>query len=205
MVFTPGCNLRCPYCHNPELVSGAIPEGALTLEEFELFLEKRTSVLGGVVITGGEPALHQDLPELVKRIRSHGYKIKLDTNGTVPERLENLPVDYIAMDIKTSPCRYHLVGLADPSPVIHSVEWIIKSGIPHEFRTTWVPGIIGERDIRTISHLIQGCDVYILNRFRPKDTLDPGYEKMVPYSDEEIGGFAREFRSLGIPARVRDR
>lgn len=204
LVFTPGCNLRCPYCHNPELVSGPIPEEALTLEALDLFLEKRSSVLGGVVITGGEPALHRDLPELVKRIRSHGYKIKLDTNGTFPERLEDLPVDYIAMDIKTSPGSYHLVGLNDPSPVIRSADWIMKSGIPYEFRTTLVPGIISENDIQDVADLIRGCKKYILSRFRPKDTLDPDYEKIPPYSDDVIEMFARKFRSLGIPARVRE-
>ena len=204
VVYTPGCNLRCPYCHNPELVSGSIPEEALTLETLDLFLEKRTSVLGGVVITGGEPALHRDLPELIKRIRSHGYKIKLDTNGTFPERLEDLPVDYIAMDIKTSTGSYHLVGLNNPSSVIRSAEWIMKSGIPYEFRTTLAPGIISENDIQGVADLIGGCKRYILNSFRPKDTLDPDYEKVLPYSDDVIEGFARQFRSLGIPARVRE-
>ena len=106
-VFTPGCNLRCPYCHNPELVRPPFPDEMISLEKLGVFLEKRASLLGGVCITGGEPLLHDNIGDLVSLIRSHGLKVKLDTNGTFPERLARIDADYIAMDLKTDPEKYH--------------------------------------------------------------------------------------------------
>lgn len=105
-IFTPGCNLRCPYCHNPDFVSGDPTGEEITLGEFFRFLEKRKGVLGGICITGGEPLIHKDLGDLIAAVRERGLKVKLDTNGTFPERLASLDVDYIAMDLKTIPDNY---------------------------------------------------------------------------------------------------
>src|SRR6056297_2964372 len=105
-VFTPGRNLRCPYCHNPQLVIPPYPEDMITLDELDAFLNRRDGLLGGVCITGGEPLLHEDLPELLHLVRTHGLKVKLDTNGSFPDRLSGIFVDYVAMDLKTAPSRY---------------------------------------------------------------------------------------------------
>lgn len=193
-VFTPGCNLRCPYCHNPELVRPPYPDSMISLEEFDLFLEKRSAVLGGVCITGGEPLLHPDIGSLVQLIRSHGLKVKLDTNGTYPERLRTIDVDYAAMDLKTDPDRYHrLLPQEEPSgsastgqfgeAVRRSIEWLRESGVPYELRTTVAPGIVDESDLRAMLPLLPGARRYVLTPFRPGTNLDPKYAAMpVPES-----------------------
>ena len=109
VIFTPSCNLRCPYCHNPELVSGSLPPDLIQKETVLQHLEKRKSILGGVCITGGEPLLHPELPDLIESIHSLGLKVKVDTNGTRPDKLPPLKADYLAMDIKTDPKKYPLL------------------------------------------------------------------------------------------------
>jgi pyruvate formate lyase activating enzyme len=109
VLFTFGCNLRCPYCQNPALVTGPPPRDFISREEVRAFLKKRKDVLGGVCITGGEPLLHSDLGELIGEIKSLGLKVKLDTNGTIPERLREANVDYVAIDFKTSLEKYRLL------------------------------------------------------------------------------------------------
>src|SRR6056297_47161 len=195
-LFTPGCNLRCPYCHNPELVTPPFPDDLLSRGEILSFLKKRAGVLGGVCVTGGEPLLHPDLPELADEIHGLGLKVKIDTNGTMPERIEAIlpKVDYVAMDVKTAPRRYGELGMnaagaeepagrsgettadaadAAAEPIKRSIRTIIESGIEHEFRTTCLPGLVKEEDIREITEAIQGAAAYYLVQFRPAVTLDP--------------------------------
>ena len=203
VVFTPGCNLKCPYCHNPEMVTGPLPSDAISISDFEFFLVKRKNVLEGVCITGGEPLLHPDLPELIDLIRSYELSVKLDTNGMYPGRLKEQKCDYIAMDIKTVPSKYHLLGADSPAPVLESIEWILSSGIEHEFRTTMAPGIVDIDDLDEIAELIQGTNQYTLTSFRPGKTLDTEYGKKLPYTSEFMNEAVERVASKGIPVKLR--
>jgi pyruvate formate lyase activating enzyme len=171
IVFTQGCNFRCQFCYNPLLV---MPIGDIKLRyqkdhslvpESDLFafLESRRGKLDGVVVTGGEPTLHQDLPEFLASIRALGYHIKLDTNGTNPEMLEKVLqqvlVDYLAMDIKAPLDKYEQVVdcAVNTDNILKSIEIIKNSGLPYEFRTTLVPGLHTLEDIEAMGKLIKGA------------------------------------------------
>ncbi len=171
-VFAIGCNFRCYYCHNPELVlPEKIKNQPVITETFVLeFLKTRIGLLQGLCITGGEPTLQGDLPAFAKVVKDLGFLIKIDTNGTNPEMLRfmvnNHLLDYIAMDIKTLPAKYEAVtGVAtDLACLKESIDLIKQSGVEYEFRTTMAPGIT-ESDILNIADLIQGADNYYLQTF----------------------------------------
>ena len=187
-VFLGGCDLRCPYCHNYERATGQAPP---IMEEAELFsfLEKRKGLLDGVAITGGEPCLHPDLPDFIGRIRTLGYPVKLDTNGTHPavlrEVLERGLVDYVAMDIKNSPAKYALTaGIAKPEDALQpapfmdrireSVQLLMESGTDYEFRTTVVDELHEAQDFEEIGKWIAGARRYFLQCFTDRDTVPFG-------------------------------
>ena len=177
-VFTPGCNFRCPFCHNTSLVlqpceSERIPEG-----EILAYLDKRKGILDGVVITGGEPLLHSDIPDFLREVKNLGYKIKLDTNGSMPELLlritEDGLVDYVAMDIKNSPDQYaKTVGISDLdlSPVRRSVEILMNGDTEYEFRTTLVSGLHTQGSVKDLAKWISGAKRYYLQRFKDSGNL----------------------------------
>ncbi len=176
-VFLAGCDLRCPFCHNAELIDGIAPA---VMEDGELlaFLEKRRGLLDGVCFTGGEPLLRKDLPELIAKIRTLGYAVKLDTNGTHPAALKALLdaglLDYAAMDIKNDPARYAATcGLEtmDLSPVLESVALLKASGIDFEFRTTAVRELHDDESFRGIARLIDGAPRYAIQAFADRDTV----------------------------------
>lgn len=182
-VFTLGCNFRCGFCHNPELVgskaSGLMSMADLPEEEFFSFLKSRIGKLEGVCITGGEPTIQPDLVDFIIRIKSLGYKVKIDTNGARPDVLrkiigENL-VDYIAMDIKNSPKNYAVAAgvNVDVQRILLSTKLIRTGRIPYEFRTTVVPGIHREKDILEIAKWLVGSRRYVLQRFVNSKLLDP--------------------------------
>lgn len=210
-LFIPGCNLRCPYCHNPELVTGPIPENAIPIDRVLALLDSRRPVLGGVCISGGEPLVHPEIGYLVTAIREMGFAVKLDTNGTFPERLASLPLDFIAMDLKTSPSRYHAVmgcSSADSAGdiarrVVESAEYVVGSGIRHEFRTTMVPEIVGPDDLTAIAELTAGADLYVLTEYRDCLTLDPEFPRRPPYSRAELADMARTVEGYGVRVKVR--
>jgi len=163
VIFTQGCNLRCPYCHNPELVYPNMLLEPYDEKEVFDFLKKRVGALDGVVISGGEPAIHPDLADFMAKIKALGYKIKLDTNGTFPEVLEHLInlklVDYIAMDLKAPLNKYdEAAGTAvDNAAIARSMAVIAGSGVDYEFRTTYDKTILDEKDIEEIkSHVEHG-------------------------------------------------
>lgn len=182
VIFTIGCNFRCPYCHNGQLV---LPQKKPTVIDEKLifeFLAKRKKYLDGVVITGGEPTLQPDLLRFITRIKGMGFLVKLDTNGSNPCTIEELIsqnlIDYIAMDIKTSPHRYpKAVGAAGcrPEDIINSINIIIKSGLNHEFRTTCVNPIINTEAIKTIAELMDGANRYTLQTAHTDDVLEPAF------------------------------
>lgn len=169
-VFTYGCNLRCPFCHNASLV---VDNSAL-LNENEIFayLARRKGILDGVCVSGGEPLLQPDIEDVLLRIRSLGLSVKLDTNGTLPHRLADVIekglVDYVAMDVKNSPQKYaETTGCEriDLDAVKESVQRLMHSGIPYEFRTTVVRELHAERDIEEIGRWLSGAEQYFLQGF----------------------------------------
>ena len=176
-VFLGGCDMHCPFCHNAELIDGSAPA---VMEEKGLleFLEKRKGLLDGVAFTGGEPLLRDDLDGLFHRIREMGYPIKLDTNGTHPDRLDRLIdaglVQYAAMDIKNAPERYaETAGLAefDLAPVRESARLLMEGRIDYEFRTTTVAEFHDEESFRKIGEWIRGAERYYLQKFTDRDSV----------------------------------
>lgn len=185
-VFTAGCNFRCPFCHNPELVgSGKLEAGSGILEkEFFKLLEERHGKLEGVCITGGEPTIQPDIVGFIEKIKALGYKAKLDTNGMRPDVLRLLYskklLDFVAMDIKNSPEAYNKATSVktDIERVKLSVELIRNSGVDYEFRTTAVPGIHREGDFLEIAKWLSGAKKYVLQAFEDKGKiLDPNLKK----------------------------
>ncbi len=183
ILFTAGCNLRCPYCHNPELVDGGGDGGMLSREEVSAFLKKRAPVLGGVVISGGEPLLHAAaLTGLIAEIHDLGLMVKIDTNGLFPDALPRLGADFIAMDLKTAPSRYGELGCRTPGyeeKLRRSARWIIESGIDHQFRTTVCGEFVGEGDVPEMADLLAGCGEHRLTPFRPGVTLNGEWEDRI--------------------------
>ena len=171
-VFTAGCNFRCPFCHNASLVVDIPPVGDVTEEEFFSFLKKRQGILDGVCVTGGEPLLQPDIEEFIRKIKELGYAVKLDTNGSFPEKLKSLVgnglLDYVAMDIKNCPEGYGTtagVPNLDVSSIIESVAYLKEGHVPFEFRTTVVKGYHTRENIEKIGQWIQGTDKYFLQNF----------------------------------------
>ncbi len=191
-VFTGGCNLRCPFCHNASLVCN--PNEYQSAEEDVLdYLSKRQGVLDGVCITGGEPLLQPDLIEFIKKVKAMGYLVKLDTNGSLPEKLkaviDSRLVDYIAMDIKSSRAGYSkAIGLsADIGLFEKSVRLIKDSEIPHEFRTTAVNEIHSESDFEDIGHWLAGSEKYYIQHFVDSgNVLNDGCS---PFSADQMQNF----------------
>ncbi len=172
-VFSYGCNFRCPFCHNPELVSEKLLEKNVVLEkDFFEFLKKRKKMLDGVVITGGEPCIQKDLFSFCKKIKGGGFLVKVDTNGSFPEVLEGLLneglVDYIAMDIKSSLDSYKELsgGFDSFEKILRSIEILKNSKIDYEFRTTVVKGLHSEKDIEEIGRMVEGAKNFSLQNFR---------------------------------------
>jgi pyruvate formate lyase activating enzyme len=171
-IFTSGCNLRCPFCHNASLVLHPSRVEPIQLQDFFVFLKKRQGILDGVAITGGEPLLQKELDGFLKEIRDLGFAIKLDTNGCYPEALKRVVtaglVDYVAMDIKNAPEKYPMtVGVPsfDIAPVAESIAFLMEGNVNFEFRTTVVKGIHTPADFEAIGTWIAGNEKYFLQKF----------------------------------------
>ena len=176
-VFLGGCDFRCPFCHNFELVVGPLPT-YMEEDEFFAFLDKRHGLLDGVAITGGEPCLRRDLPDFIARIKEAGFPVKLDTNGSHPAMLHDLLqrglVDYVAMDVKNSPAKYaRTVGLPhiDIAPIDESVQMLKESSIDYEFRTTVVRELHDANDFAEIGRWIAGAHQYFLQPVTDRDAV----------------------------------
>ncbi|PIR94249.1 anaerobic ribonucleoside-triphosphate reductase activating protein [Candidatus Falkowbacteria bacterium CG10_big_fil_rev_8_21_14_0_10_39_11] len=177
-IFTVGCNFRCHFCHNPALVlPEKFGEGLKTEKDVLDFLRARKKLLDGVCITGGEPTLQKDIVEVCESIKDLGYKIKLDTNGLRPHIIQKLMkkdlIDYIAMDIKAPWNKYEqVVGVkVDLDKLKQSVKIIRESGLPHEFRSTVLPGLHTAEDIIRMAKQVKGADAYYIQRFRSEPEL----------------------------------
>lgn len=197
IVFLQGCNFSCPYCHNPELVIPMLSHPIS--QEFVLdFLKTRVKKLDGVVISGGEPTIHKDLPEFIEKIKNLGFDIKLDTNGTNPDMLQNLMkadlLNYVAMDIKTNFDDYKRVVRREtcPEAVKKSAEIVVKSGIDYEFRTTVVEGLLTLQNFEKINKDFKNISKdgkirrYYLQRFQKSKHVDETFADKKTFSDADF-------------------
>ena len=199
-VFVGGCNFRCPFCHNADLVlnPGRLP--SLDLNLFLSYLDSRKGWLDGLCLSGGEPLLHEDLEVLARVIKDRGFLVKLDTNGSFPDRLEYLIkqglVDWVAMDIKGPLARYPEIVRAevDPEKINRSQEIIRQSGLPYIFRTTVVPGLHNENDLLEIAAWLRGARCFQLQQFVPQNTVDPEFLKREAYPAGVLRCWAEELR-----------
>lgn len=180
IVFTQGCNFRCPFCHNGSLLSKqAAEETRWDTEAVLAMLDERKKLLDGVVITGGEPTLQPDLADFIQLLKAQGYQIKLDTNGSRPEVIASLInqnwLDYIAMDIKTSLARYdRLAGVpVNVDAIAESIDLILNSGLEMQFRTTYVPALMTEHDLADIQSMLPDQSIYRVQPFIPENALNP--------------------------------
>lgn len=216
-VFTGGCNFRCPFCHNADLVLAAHTQPTISEETFFTFIKKRAGILEGVCITGGEPLLQADLTDFIRRIRSFGLKVKLDTNGYLPDKLNELLkeglLDYVAMDIKSSRSGYpSAAGLSadsfDYGRISESISLLMHSGIPYEFRTTVVAGLHTPEDFDGIADMIAGCNHYYLQSYEEKDSVllfhtGDNAVSLSPFSPEELRTLTERLNAAGIPTTLR--
>jgi pyruvate formate lyase activating enzyme len=191
-VFLAGCNFRCPYCHNADLVARPETLASIPLDFFLAYLDARKGWLEGICVSGGEPLAAPGLEELLMVLKSRGLLVKIDTNGSLPDRLDHLIraglVDHVAVDIKAASGRYPEVTRSkiDPADVARSVRIVRESGLRHIFRTTVVPGLVGDEDILKIAEWLSGSPLYQLQQFSPVSTLDPDYGRIRPFSPAEI-------------------
>ena len=200
-VFTGGCNLRCPFCHNAELVLRPAAIEPLSESSVLDFLARRKGLLDGVVLSGGEPLLQPDAAAFLEKVRQLGFSVKLDTNGFYPEALASILeaglVDYVAMDIKNCLPKYpQTCGIPDldTEPVQESVRILQKSGVDFEFRTTLVRELHTAADIRAIGHWLEGSPRYFLQNFVDSGgCIRPGYHGFTPDELQEFAELARPF------------
>jgi pyruvate formate lyase activating enzyme len=222
VVFTGGCNFRCPYCQNADLVADPAGLPDIPVGDVLEFLAQRrgftrgpsagkrvTGFVDGVVVSGGEPTLQPGLPDFMRAVRTLGCATKLDTNGSRPDVLcalltEGL-LDYVALDLKAPLERYE-AALGAPHSVSvavgESIRLILNSGVAHEFRTTVVPGLVAPADVPGLAQTIAGARQYYLQQFRPAATLDPAYEHVTPYPPAVLHQMAQAARAW-VPTAVR--
>ena len=209
-VFTGGCNFRCPFCHNASLV---LPEALQAsdggVDAVLSFLKKRQGLLDGVAITGGEPLLHADMADFLREVKALGFRVKLDTNGTFPDRLISLVeeglVDRVAMDIKNDPALYaKTVGLEtmDMATVTKSRDFLLSGAVEYEFRTTVVRGLHTRESLLAAAHWIEGASAYFLQQFKDSgELISP--DGLSAFSDEEMHALLDAVRTVVPTAELR--
>lgn len=199
-VFIGGCNFRCPFCHNSDLVLNPDSLHSFPVEYLLSFFDSRKGWLEAVCVSGGEPLIHSDIEALLRIFKERKLSVKLDTNGAFPERLAALIgeglLDCVAMDIKTSPEKYRMATASDvnPSTILQSVEIIRNSGLDYIFRTTAVPGLVDSYDLAVIARLLEGSEMFQLQQFVPVNTIDKSLEKTKPYTKPEMEEMADGLR-----------
>jgi pyruvate formate lyase activating enzyme len=209
IIFTQGCNFKCPYCHNPELVDPSFYATPLSEENITDFLKARSGRLQGVSISGGEPTIQKDLALFLKGIKSLGYSVKLDTNGSNPEMLQKIIreglADFIAMDVKSPFLSYEKIvrTSVDIGAIQKSIQLIISSDIEHEFRTTYFSPLLGAREMEGIAEHIRGCKKWVIQSFMPSKTLDPSALFFGPTTPEVMRGIASHLAAKGIECETR--
>ena len=210
-VFLCGCNFRCPWCYSRELVLPAEikKQPKVSERDFFNFLEERKGWLEGVVVCGGEPTIHKELPDFLGKIKNLGYLVKLDTNGSNPAMLKTLIdeklVDYIAMDVKGPRERYgEFAGQkVEVKKIQESIDILRTGRVDYEFRTTWVPRLHTPEDILQIAEWIKGAEKYYLQNFRPEKTVDPEFAARKPCSEEYLWQIQRALSSYFKTVQIR--
>ena len=204
VLFLPYCNLRCPYCHNHPLVFHPERYATISLKDILARLHSLKNWIDGVCLTGGEPTLHTDLPLLIREIKRHKFLVKLDTNGSNPQMLENLiegrEIDFISMDVKAplEPFRYsRSAGIPiQLKPILESLEILKRGKVDYEFRMTVVPGLHSEEDIQTLGDQLRVGRRFTLQNFNPENPLDPSLKKIVPYDPKVMKKIEREVQEM---------
>lgn len=211
-VFTWGCNFRCVFCHNSALVDAKKGQDLPIIPEAEIieYLKGRTHQLEGICVSGGEPTIHPDLPDFIRKLKALGYTIKLDTNGTNPDMLQALIteglLEYIAMDIKGPIGLYpQIVNMeVNEENILRSIEIIKNSGVRHEFRTTVMPDFHQEKDIDSVGCMLRGAQHYSLQQFRASEgVLNASYQEAQSYTGEELTEMAKKFEPFVKKVTVR--
>lgn len=209
IVFTAGCNFRCPFCHNASLVTHIDNSLIYTEEEIFAYLKKRKGLLDGVCISGGEPLLQPDIEEFIKKVKELGYAVKLDTNGSFPDKLISIVnkglIDYVAMDIKN--CREKYPKTSGVSnfkieDIEKSIEFLLNGTVDYEFRTTVAEGLHTVEDIEKIADRLSGANKYFLQNFT--DSGDIIGEKMAPVKNEKINKMLKAAQIKGLRAKIRN-
>jgi len=200
VIFTGGCNFRCPYCHNRDLVLGHQSMENIPMDYILFTLHKYRHWTDHVVVTGGEPTIHAErLMSLIMIIKKEGFAIKLDTNGSCPERVQQYIkeglVDYVAMDVKGPVSQYEKwAGVdVDNQKINESIDTIMDSGIDHEFRMTVVPTLHQESDIQKVADRLKGAKRFFIQRFRPTITLNTDYQAITQHSIEEFQALKKKY------------
>ena len=191
VLYVPGCNLRCPFCHNWRLVLE--PKGPFLSEENALrILKSRKKFVDSIVITGGEPTMQSDIPTFLMKLKKMGFAIKMDTNGFFPDVLKKcLPfLDYVAMDIKTCPEQYVQLGAKDIKKFLRTIKILKQGSTNYEFRSTVVPSFVDEKCIPKMGELIKGAKRFVFQQFVPGDTMDKSFDSVKPYSSGTIAHYA---------------
>jgi len=208
ILFAQGCNFRCPYCHNPQLVAPELFENLMQQERLFAFLAKRKGKLDAVTISGGEPTLQPGLRSFICKIKDMGFDIKLDTNGSRPdvlgELLEEKLLDFVAMDLKAPLSQYsRVVGASVESDTIRrSINLIISSCVEYEFRTTWVPNLLSVDDLMEMAESIRGAERYVIQRFIPDRTLDHHFQDFKPSSPAFLEEIRKSLANKGVSTVV---
>jgi pyruvate formate lyase activating enzyme len=204
VLFTPGCNLRCGFCHNWRIA--VEPKPPFLQEAVALgILERRKKYVDAVVVTGGEPCMHKELPRFLEKLKQRGFQVKLDTNGFYPDVLEQCLayVDYVALDVKTSLEKYALLGAKDTAGFLRTVNMLKMGKVAYEFRTTMVPELVTAGDVTRICELVKGAKTHAFQQFVPQDTLDKRFEGLKPYAPEVISEFAGTMRNYAENVIIR--
>lgn len=213
-VFTPGCNFRCPFCHNADLVTSvdASPAGpsAISPGDVFAFLDRRRGLIDGVCVTGGEPCMQPGLTDFCSHVHSQGFEVKLDTNGSFPERLRDLAeaglVDYVSMDVKNTLGRYaETIGVLefDPTPVEQSIAYLLEGHVPFEFRTTVVRELHTADDLRGIARWIADAPAWFLQSYLDADSVIAGSGTYHAWDPADLHDLLPELRAVMPGANLR--
>ena len=214
VIFLPGCNLRCPFCYNKGLVLHPEKMPAVSQGQIEEYLETNQKWIDGVVITGGEPTIHADLPQLCDKIKKRGYNVKVDTNGTNPTMirrlLENQLVNYVALDVKaplTEEKYAEACGICAAQflkKIKETIKMLMNDAVDCEFRTTLVPTLHHTEDVEKICRTLKGCKKYALQNFKSDaETLNPKYQGLKPFSKTQMEGFLQAAKKIVPNAVIR--
>jgi pyruvate formate lyase activating enzyme len=212
VIFLPGCNMRCPFCYNTKLVLNPKEMSTIPFEEIQNYLKKHEGWIDGVVITGGEPTIQEDLPILCEEIRKMNLAVKVDTNGTNPSMIRNLLekglINYVAMDVKAplTEDAYSNASGVNTAILLKSIDetigTLLESGVEYEFRTTLVPTMHGASDIEKVCEKIKGCRKYALQNFKVDvETIDSNFQNLKPFSNAEVENLFKTAKNL-IPNTV---